>query len=57
MPEHIAEIPYHVIPLQWEIAPCPGNGESPDEGFSRVYRGIAVRLQELMLDLRGEEAN
>jgi phosphate transport system protein len=57
VPEHIAEIPYHVIPLQWEIAPCPGQGESQEEGYSRVYREIAFLVKELMLALRGEEAD
>ena len=57
VPEHIAEIPYHVIPLQWEIAPCPGSDESPEEGYSRVYREIAVLVKELMVALRGEDAS
>jgi phosphate transport system protein len=57
VPEHLAEIPYRVLPLQWDIAPCPGKEESQEEGFARVYRELAIQIRELMVALRGEEAN
>jgi hypothetical protein len=55
--EHIEAVPYHVVPLVWDVPRCPLKGESMDEGLSRVYREIAVHVRGLMETLRGEDAN
>jgi phosphate transport system protein len=55
--EHVDVVPYRVVPLQWDVARCPGEGESMEEGFSRLYREIAVHVRGLMETLRGEDAS
>lgn len=55
---YIDKIPFHTTLLDWNIGEAPGDeiDDICSQRFEDVYRDLAVRIQDLMLLLRGEEA-
>jgi protein-tyrosine-phosphatase len=51
--QHIPEVPFHTVLLEWEVGACP-----PDEEAAElVYRRLANEITELMETLHGEGAS
>ena len=55
----LSAVPFHTIFLNWEISPCPESldGEQAEQQFEAVYTDLAARIEDLMLTLRGEDAD
>jgi phosphate transport system protein len=53
--EYFDKIPFHTTALEWDVGELPGDGGSA-ENVEAVYREIAVRVRDLMVTLRGEDA-
>jgi len=55
--EVLPEIPFHTIVLRWSLGPSPEGGkESFDTRLEQMARDLSVRIQELMVTLRGDDA-
>jgi len=52
--EHLADLPFKTVLLDWDLIP---QGEPTKEVLESVYREIAGRTRELMVTLRGEDAD
>ncbi len=48
--QHIKNVPFHTVLLEWDVADCPQNVDQAGE----VYRDLAQRIRELMETLHGE---
>lgn len=52
--EHIPQLPFHTLGLEWDIASL---GDSPDEeSLTAAYRELSTRIADLMQVLRGSDA-
>jgi phosphate transport system protein len=56
---YMEQVPFHTTALQWELGPLPdsGDAEKADLRLEGLYREIALKVQDLMTTLRGEEAD
>jgi phosphate transport system protein len=56
---YIEELPFHTIPLEWDLGACPSglSKEETQQRLEELYREVAAQVQELMETLRGEGAN
>jgi len=52
-------IPFHTVPLEWDVGPAPRDGDAADgnKRLEELYREIAVHVRDLMELLRGEQAH
>lgn len=53
--KHIARVPFHTTPVEWDVGPVPGN-DAGDDQWEALYRNIASLVRELMETLRGPNA-
>lgn len=57
--DHLDHLPFKTVLLDWNVAPDPDvTGEAlTDEMLEDAYKNIAVKVRELMVTLRGEDAS
>jgi len=55
---HIDTLPFATIFLSWDVGDCPVDLDAADaeQRFAGVYRELAGRIEDLMVTLRGEDA-
>jgi phosphate transport system protein len=55
--DHVGEIPFKTVFLNWALGPCPSaDGDlEATQRLEEIYRGIATRLRDLMDTLRGPD--
>ncbi len=51
----ISQPPFHTVMLDWDIANVPPNADVAE--LEAAHRQLAVRIKDLMIDLRGEDAS
>ena len=56
---HVDELPFHTIFLHWEVEGCPEDlsGEGAEERLEAIYRELAGHVEDLMVAVRGEDAD
>lgn len=56
--DYFEKIPFHTTALEWDVGQLPAgtNDSQIVEGLEAIYRDIAVRVRDLMVTLRGENA-
>ena len=54
--EHF-EIPFHTVLLIWEVGEPSTGTDSSEKACMNMYREIAARVEDLMVTLRGEDAD
>ncbi len=56
--DHLGEIPYKTVFLNWDLGPCPLGNDDPEalKRLEEMYREVATRLKALMETLRGPDA-
>ena len=52
--EHLADLPFKTVLLDWDLIP---KGEVTEESLEDAYREIAHRTHDLMVTLRGKDAD
>lgn len=57
--QHIDRVPFATIFLSWDVGPCPEDLDAPasEAQLDAVYRELAARIEDLMVSLRGEDAD
>ena len=50
---YIEAVPFHTVALEWEIDSGTGASDTPD--FESLYRQLALRVQDLMTTMHGDE--
>lgn len=57
--EHISERPFATIFLRWNVGECPPDLDAPgaEKRLDDTYRELAGRIEDLMVELRGEDAD
>jgi phosphate transport system protein len=53
--EYIEEVPFHTSVLQWDLGPAPAVDDRT--AIESLYRELAVKINDLMILLRGEGAS
>jgi phosphate transport system protein len=56
--ERLEELPFSTIFLRWDVGACPEDMKAPDaeEQLDDIYRALAGHIEDLMVELRGEDA-
>lgn len=55
--EHLGEIPFRTVFTEWDVGPCPCDGEEGgEEALEEMYKKLAFRIRDLMETLRGPDA-
>jgi protein-tyrosine-phosphatase len=55
--DYFDKIPFHTTALEWDVGELPaGDDSKAAERVEAAYREIAVRVRDLMVTLRGEDA-
>ena len=56
---HVPAIPFHTIFLRWDVGDCPDDPGNPEaeQQLEAIYKQLASRIEDLMLELRGEDAD
>lgn len=56
--EHLDTLPFATVFLGWEVGDCPTDLDAPgaEQQLADVYRELAARIEDLMVELRGEDA-
>ncbi len=57
--QHIDDVPFSTIFLTWDVAECPADmaASEAEARLDDIYRQIAAHLEDLMVSLRGEDAD
>ena len=53
---YLPSIPFHTSVLEWDVEPDAG-GFSGSDRYEELYRQISTEIRDLMLTMRGEEAD
>lgn len=56
---YVKRVPFHTTALEWEIGDCPTPMAAEDVAkvLEEIYRNLAVRIEDLMTTLRGQEGD
>jgi hypothetical protein len=54
--QHLPEVPFHTVLLQWKIADAAESGDVP-ERLREISQQLSAEIRELMVTMRGEEAS
>ena len=57
--QHIPEVPFATIFLRWDVPACPEaiKDDAADQQLDDIYRLLAGLIEDLMVTLRGEDAD
>ena len=54
--DHIPDIPFHTVDLEWDLPAPPPNGQGDDKDWAEIYEHLLLNIRRLMETLRGKEA-
>ena len=52
----VAELPFHTVGLSWDVGGVPDESAGA-AAFEECHRKLAIMIRDLMVELRGEDAN